>query len=1069
MDFSFENYLFLEKGEQKKYWKIDQEKKKITYFLKSNKTYKITDPEELVRAEFFMELIEKYQYESTDIEFEREMPQRVPNFYADIVVNKKGTDDPFLVIECKRVDITDSEFEQSVKQGAGNARVLAGEYFGAVAGESRRFFLTKNFSEKNPLEKAESDCPVKYNKPEEWRFKKGDKEWDLTSATQESLKSLLKKCHQTLWAGGKRDAILAFGEMAKIIFIKIWDEKETNKGTFYEFQRKSNESTSSLKKRVDNLYIKAKNDDPEVFDNEIQMNEGEISTIIEHLQKFSFLRTDVDIKGLGFQQFVGNFFKGEYGAFFTPSPMVRFCVDLFSCEIRNTHKILDPACGSGGFLLEALNDMRRKSDEKFGENPQDPFEIAEKKTFWNDFAKHNLFGIEISSSISKLAKMNMLLHEDGKTNVIQDDGLEDFQKYQLKNLEFKKENFDYIFTNPPFGATIRGSEKSYLGDYELASKTNASGKTTKMKNQKTEILFLERCWQFLKVGGKMAVVLPDGILTNSSLQYVRDWILDHFKLLGVVSLPQDAFRYYGAGVKSSILILEKGKFSEDYPIFMAQPEKIGIDSTGRPCENDLDEVVKNFWEFHEDPKGFQKKKSKNIEWIFSVLRSEIEGRFDVETFSLEAFSLEYKNLSPISDFAKIQGGYMFSSKKYQESGIPIIRIQNIQDGEVLLDSKIYWDKNYTEDLERFSLYKGDILIAMTGATIGKVGIFASEKPALLNQRVGKFLINEKKINKSYFRHILNSEFFLKQVVKNSLGGAQPNISGKSLESLQIPLPPLEIQKQIAEKMDNAFAVKKEKEQEAEEVLASIEPYLLGELGIEEVEEEKKEMVFCVNRESIGKRFDTFFHNPEFQKIENNLENSKFKTKSLKNFLSKIRYGLSIKNTYAETGTPFLRILNLKRNEIDTSKVVNLDDSLSDEIGNCTVQKDDFLISRSGSIGIVARVKKNAENFAFGSFMISFSIAEEKKSEIDLNFLEYFLNSSIAQKYFERNKIGAIQGNITIDTIQDIQIPFPEDIKIQQKISAEIFARREKGKKLREEAEEILEVAKREVESVILGG
>lgn len=190
--------------------------------------------------------------------------------------------------------------------------------------------------------------------------------------------------------------------------------------------------------------------------------------------------------------------------------------------------------------------MRSKADEYFKKDSAEHFR------FWHDFAEKKLYGIEISEAIARVAKMNMILHDDGHTNVISHDGLDDIEKMEKINREFKAGNFDFIFTNPPFGAVVKSTESDYLDKYELGM----NGK--KMRTtQKTEILFLERAWQFLKPGGQMAVVLPDGILTNSSLQYVRDYLLDHYELRAVVSLPQDAFRYYGAGVKSSILFLRK--------------------------------------------------------------------------------------------------------------------------------------------------------------------------------------------------------------------------------------------------------------------------------------------------------------------------------------------------------------------------------------------------------------------------------------------------------------------------------------------------------------------------------
>ena len=251
--------------------------------------------------------------------------------------------------------------------------------------------------------------------------------------------------------------------------------------------------------------------------------------------------------------------------------------------------------------------MRREADRRFPLHETDPRQTIDHFRYWHDFAEHNLFGIEVNDELARVAKMNMIIHDDGHTNIVGHDAL-DF----LRNLEFKhgglaEGRFDLILTNPPFGATIRRTEKGdgYLEQFELM---NYLGKNNPLREEmtgegdggakqggrsvnnrasiRTEIAFLERIHSFLKPGtGRAAVVLPDGILTNSSLQGVRDWLLARFQLLAVVSLPQFAFQHYDAGVKASIVFLRRLRNGETVPdddaIFMALTENIGYDPTGR--------------------------------------------------------------------------------------------------------------------------------------------------------------------------------------------------------------------------------------------------------------------------------------------------------------------------------------------------------------------------------------------------------------------------------------------------------------------------------------------------------
>jgi len=200
--------------------------------------------------------------------------------------------------------------------------------------------------------------------------------------------------------------------------------------------------------------------------------------------------------------------------------------------------------------------------------------------------------------------MNMIIHDDGHTNVISRSSLDDFNDIKTQHKGFKKDHFDVIITNPPFGAVIKknGKEDKYLDKFALGKNKSS---------QKTEILFIERCIDFLKPGtGRMGIVLPDGILTNSSLQYVRDFIMERCEILAVISLPQFAFSHYGAGVKSSLLFLRRkgtDEILEDYPIFMAMADHVGYDATGREDSvNDLlDTIYPEYLKFKADENNYE--------------------------------------------------------------------------------------------------------------------------------------------------------------------------------------------------------------------------------------------------------------------------------------------------------------------------------------------------------------------------------------------------------------------------------------------------------------------------------
>jgi type I restriction enzyme M protein len=557
-------------------------------YLIPNKTYKANDPEEQVRMSFYLELIKKYKYPKERIDLEVIVPRRKPEDKADIVVYEDDEKKkPYLVVECKKDGITDAEFKQAIEQVFGNANSLRAKYACVVAGNTRTIFDVAGFKPSEREKNVISDIPVKYGKAPKYKYVKGNAKFDLQIVFKEDLIRTLEKCHDTVWQGGRLAPTTAFDEVSKLLFCKLKDEKEgTKNGEYYKFQIGTSETAKEVFERINSIYQKAKKEDEEVFKEDIRLEPEIVYSVVEHLQSLALNKIDLDTKGMAFETFMKEFFMGKMGQFFTPREIVQFCVKMLNPE--NDDLVLDPACGSGGFLLNAMDFIRELTEKDYGKE--------EGWRIWHDFAKNNIYGIEINDQIARVCKMNMIIHDDGHTNIISTDALKNFKDIQEIKKDFKKEHFDIVLTNPPFGATIKDTEKNYLPQYELGSKK------TKRKNQKTEIMFIERCIDFVKPGtGKIGIVLPDGILTNSSLQYVRNFIMERCQILAIVSLPQFAFTHYGAGVKSSLVFLRRKSDNEKlekYPIFMAIAEHIGYDATGRKDRiNDLDTIYEEYKKF----------------------------------------------------------------------------------------------------------------------------------------------------------------------------------------------------------------------------------------------------------------------------------------------------------------------------------------------------------------------------------------------------------------------------------------------------------------------------------------
>ncbi|EOW0927035.1 N-6 DNA methylase [Campylobacter upsaliensis] len=526
----------------------------IIYHTKKPSKQNYTNPEEKVRAEVFARLIIEKEYPLSHIAIEVRVTRgsNKSNTRADIVVYKNAKHQKaFIVIEPKKS--SQKDLREAKEQVLSYANFLQADYALATNGKEKIALYIKEDSNDliNDIPPYGGNAPI-------WKYLRNPKDSDISKITTDELKTLLEKIHNYLWNGGKRNPAEAFSEFSKIIFTKIMDEKIAEydpdyKLENYEFQKNRDEDKFALEKRIKGLYQKYKEKDSNVFDNALILDADEIKFLVENLESISLSETDLDIKGKVFQKFFADFFKGTAGQYFTPLNIVRFMVECF--DLRQNDLVLDPSCGSGGFLLQTLQYMQEKSKKLDGEYNQ--------KRFWHSFAEKNLYGIEISGGISQTAKMNMIIHDDGHTNVITADGLDSFENFIKKNNKFQKNTFNFIFTNPPFGSSIPAS-KPYFEDFSFAkSEVHFIDKIIDKKSpkdlsaQKSEVLFLERYFEFLKEGGIVACVLPDGILTNSSLQNVRDYLLERFYLLASFSLPQHTFSNYGAGVKSSILVLKK--------------------------------------------------------------------------------------------------------------------------------------------------------------------------------------------------------------------------------------------------------------------------------------------------------------------------------------------------------------------------------------------------------------------------------------------------------------------------------------------------------------------------------
>lgn len=455
----------------------------------------------------------------------------------------------------------------------------------------------------------------------------------------DSLVRVFKRCHDYIY-GNEGMKKTAFWELLNLIFCKIYDEKrryaDTENGKSYrrEFwvgikEQNTSEGRAKVANRIKGIFNKLKGDPlfSEVFDgNErISLSDAGLAYIASELAKYSFLEATVDVKGLAYETIVSNTLKQEAGQFFTPRNIVRCMVEML--DPTEDQRVLDPACGSGGFLVMVLDHVRNKITKRLypklaGPWLRDKMNSHEVNEVVKEYAERNLFGFDFDPDLKKAARMNMVMAGDGHANIFhlnslaypagdKEDELKKVKeavdssvaKGKDKKMRFEysdaRGKFDLIFTNPPFGAKIPVNDPEILGKYDLGHnwRRNASGEWDKAglsTSEPPEILFIDQCCQLLKPGGKLAIVLPDGILGNPNAEYVRAWILRNFKLIASIDLAVEAFLPQ-VGVQASLLFVQKKSEDErlqtnhKYQIFMAVAEKLGKDRRGVPIyERDED-------------------------------------------------------------------------------------------------------------------------------------------------------------------------------------------------------------------------------------------------------------------------------------------------------------------------------------------------------------------------------------------------------------------------------------------------------------------------------------------------
>ncbi|RLI85561.1 MAG: hypothetical protein DRO98_06740 [Archaeoglobales archaeon] len=393
------------------------------------------------------------------------------------------------------------------------------------------------------------------------------------------LRLIFGRLHDVIRDIEKKALERAFKIVSRLIYTKIYSEKNTPTKRFYPFQAGFAEKVPDVAQRIRKLYSVARKREPNIFPEDIGVSHDlTLFRVAKILGPVSLKDTDLDIKGEAYQYFLDVVFRGALGQYFTPREIVRAMVEMV--DPTENMKIIDPACGTGGFLLYSLFHVKKKLKEQY-----DIVSVREKLL---EFAYYQLYGVEVEDDIAQAAISSMILCDDAHSHIIVADALSPWEDLRKHGLE--PESFDVVLTNPPLG--LYEQRREILNQFEVGRSRS---------RQLSQVLFVERGVEFLKPGGLMVTIMSEDALERDE-DFIR-YLKENTFIRAIISLPREAFIPYGANSKTNILVIQKpgAEVPPTDEIFMAEAKFVGYDTSGEHIEkNDLPLIVDKWCKFERE-------------------------------------------------------------------------------------------------------------------------------------------------------------------------------------------------------------------------------------------------------------------------------------------------------------------------------------------------------------------------------------------------------------------------------------------------------------------------------------
>ncbi len=583
-------------------------------------------PEEYVRQTVEKRLVNEHKYSKERISVEYPVQMGSGRKRADIVIFPEGVTDEqkkdqqniSIIIECKKEAVKPSDKDNGLEQLKTYMSACNNCEWGMWTNGLHKTVFKKNVDETGHFTFDEyNDIPSADGTTDENERPNRN---TLKKAFDDNLLFTFRTCHNIIYINEGLQKQPAFFEFLKVIFCKIHDERNLLEPIqFYTTSKERNykDGQASVYNRISKIFEEVKKKNAQIFDENdtIKLSPRTLTFLVAELQKYALLNTNIDIKGKAYEEIVGANLRGDRGEFFTPRNVMKMAVDMINP--KDNEKVLDSSCGTGGFVVTAMNKvierLRERFEELYGEKASWSNEIQKAyNEKISETAKENFFGFDINPDLVKATKMNMVMNNDGSGNILQMNTLLPPQEWDDKTkthlaeaLHIQKKTiknhttigfFDVIVTNPPFGSKIPIRDTQVLEQFDLGHiwQKDENGnwhQTARLQSSvPPEQLFIERILQLLKEGGRTAIVLPDSILGSPGLEYIRYWLIKKTRIIASVDLHADAFQPHN-GTQCSILFLQKKTQKEiddeeksgqiiDYNIFMTMIDHIGHDKRG---------------------------------------------------------------------------------------------------------------------------------------------------------------------------------------------------------------------------------------------------------------------------------------------------------------------------------------------------------------------------------------------------------------------------------------------------------------------------------------------------------